>query len=108
MWLPILPGSTTQFTATVRSDTQRCYLRQLNLVRFPELAINPYIINISFPYWLEQADLEVWQYGENIDGSYTPPSSDFEALTQAVNRIETTVGFIANRDVTTTYDVEPE
>lgn len=88
MWLPFLPGSTTEFTATVRADNQRCYLHQLNLIQFPKLRFTPYIANLSFPYWLEQAYIEIWQFGENPDGSYSFPPSNIEDVGEALQRIE--------------------
>ena len=88
MWLPILPASTTQFTATVSAHTQRCFLRQLNLIQFPYLGISPFIVNVAFPYWLEEVKLEVWQYGESIDGVYEPPNTELYKMAESLARIE--------------------
>jgi hypothetical protein len=102
MQLPITPSSTTEFTAFVEADSRqwvRLLLHKLNLVRFPYLGISPYILNLSFPYWFEDMFLEIWQYGENVDGTFNPPNVE---LYQIDRKIE----FIARRDVPTTYDIE--
>lgn len=88
MWLPVLPASTTQFTATVSAHIHRCQLRHLNLVQFPYLGISPYIVNVSFPYWLEEVDLEMWQYGESMDGTYEPPNTELYKVAESLARIE--------------------
>lgn len=92
MWLPFLPGSNTQFTATVQAAAHRCQLRQLNLIQFPYLGISPFILNISFPFWIEQADLEVWQYGESLTGEYEPPNTEQYKLQASLDRIEQRLG----------------
>lgn len=82
--LPIVPSTTTTFTAFVEAGNQRLLLHQLNLVRFPYLGISPYICQIQFPYWLEQAYIEVWQYGEESDGTLEPPYIDLRTITQGI------------------------
>ncbi len=99
MWLPTLPSSTTAFPAAVEASQERCKLGQLNLIRFPYLGISPYIVNIAFPYWIEQIDLEVWQYGENVDGAFEPPYTDLHDLNKQL-------AFLVQRDVPTQYDVD--
>lgn len=100
-WLPIIPSSTTDFAPAVQAQVIRCNLFQLNLIRFPDLGLSSYILNLAFPWWLEDASIEVWQYGENQDGSYT--SVD---INSSIARIERQIEFIANRDVPTQYDVD--
>lgn len=92
MWLPIIPGSTTDFAPAVHTETIRCKLFQLNLIRFPDVGIYTYILNLAFPWWIEDFSIEVWQYGQNVDGSYTPPPpSDTQSIGEALQRIETKV-----------------
>lgn len=98
MWLPILPSITTEFSSAVCAHVQVCQLRQLNLVQFPYLGISPYIVNIAFPYWLEEAELEIWQYGESMDGVYEPPNTELYKIAEALSRIEANAGGLgANR-----------
>jgi hypothetical protein len=85
--LPILPGSTTEFTAFVEGDNRErvaLLLGKLNLVRLPYLGIYPFILNIAFPHWIEQIYIEVWQYGESPDGSYQPPNVELHKVLEAV------------------------
>jgi hypothetical protein len=87
MQLTILPGSTTEFAAFVEGDRRErvpLLLGKLNLVRLPYLGIYPYILNIAFPTWIEQLYIEVWQYGENDDGSYFPPNVELHKVLEAV------------------------
>jgi hypothetical protein len=88
MWIPFLPSSTTEFTAAINTPNDRtiCYLNQLNLVKFPFLGLNQYILNLSFPYWLEDIYIEVWQFSMAIAGGYNPPSIE--------SQLEKIVGFL--------------
>lgn len=67
MLLPILPSSTTDFTAAVAAYRQVLRLGVLNLVVLPKL-VSPWILEIRFPKWMAQMYLEVWKYdGEDVD-----------------------------------------
>jgi hypothetical protein len=88
-YFPFVPSSTTEFPANIRDpQSHRCELRVLNLVEFSYTGVNPYILNISFPYWLEQASIEVWQYSENMEGVYAPPHTELYRLQESLDRIE--------------------
>lgn len=64
MNLLTIPSVTTEFTAVVEdvASSVQCKLGRLNLVRFPDLNLYPYLLIFQTPYWLEDIYLEVWQY----------------------------------------------
>jgi hypothetical protein len=64
MSLLTTPSVTTEFTAAVEDveTSVRCKLGRLNLIRFPDLNLYPYLLIFSTPYWLEDIYLEIWQY----------------------------------------------
>jgi len=64
MHLLTTPSSTTQFTAAVEdpASSVRCKLGRLNLIRFPDLGLYPYLLIFSTPYWFEDVFLEIWTY----------------------------------------------
>ena len=70
MNLLVIPSTTTEFVAAVHdaASSVRCRLGQLNLIRFPELNLYPYLLIFSVPYWFLDVYLEIWQYsGSNPD-----------------------------------------
>jgi hypothetical protein len=65
--LLFLPSSTSTFIALTQTAKQRLQLRRLNLVVFPKI-MDTWILEITFPYWLDTIYLEVWRYdGADID-----------------------------------------
>lgn len=101
-YLPFIPSSTTEFSANIRDPLNiRCQLGVLNLCQFPYSGVSPFILNLSFPYWLEQASIEVWQYGESMTGEFEPPQIDSYTLAQQLE-------LIARRDVPSDYTVSNE
>lgn len=88
-YLPFIPSSNTEFTAIVRDPINyRCQLGILNKIEFPYTGVSPFILNLSFPRWIEDASIEVWQYGEALDGTYVPPHTELYKMAQTVTRIE--------------------
>ena len=62
MKLLTLPSSTSDFVAAIKAAEVRCQLFHLNLVRFPNLDVSMYLLNLEIPYYFEQASIEVWKY----------------------------------------------
>jgi hypothetical protein len=81
MRLPVLPSSTSQFPASVEACRKRCRLDSLTLIDFPVLGVSPYILNVEFPYWFEDASLEIWKY------SGPDTTTDSEALSRIEEKL---------------------
>jgi hypothetical protein len=61
------PSSTTSFIPVVQNHSHRLRLHQLNLCVFPKL-LQPWLLDLRFPTWLKQVDVEVWKYdGRDYD-----------------------------------------
>jgi hypothetical protein len=106
-YLPFIPSSESEFTAAVKDPVSYpCQLGVLNKIEFPYTGISPYILNISFPYWLEQASIEVWQYSENLVGVYEPPKTELYRLQESLNRIEEKLGNPQGPEVSEDFTVE--
>jgi hypothetical protein len=61
------PSSTSIFVAYTQAARRRLWLDRLNLLIFPKL-VSPWILELSFPWWHEQMELEVWRYdGSDVD-----------------------------------------
>lgn len=73
-----LPSSTSEFVAAVEVCRKRCRLNALTLVEFPMLGVSPYLLIVEFPYWFEDAYLEIWKYS----------GIDSDSHTEALKRIE--------------------
>jgi hypothetical protein len=70
MFAPMLPGSTSEFVASVVVTQRKIRLGVLNLVVFPKV-MAPYLLEVKFPAWHEQILLEVWRYdGQDVDQFY--------------------------------------
>ncbi len=68
MKLLSLPSTTSDFVAAVVAAEAKLQLFHLNLIRFPDLNVPQYLLNIEFPYYFEQASIEIWKYsGPNND-----------------------------------------
>ncbi len=67
MNLLAIPSTTTEFAAVVEdvASSFRCKLGKLNLVRFPDLNLYPYLLIFETPHWFEDVYIEVWQYSGN-------------------------------------------
>lgn len=88
-FLPFAPSSTTQFLPNIRQpDRIACQFGVLNLCQFPYAGVSPYLLNLSFPYWLEQASIEVWQYGEAMDGTFEPAATDVYTVDRKVQELK--------------------
>ncbi len=55
------PSSTSDFTAFVKTKQFGCQLGSLTLCTFPKLQ-SPWILYLRFPWWLEDAMVEIWRY----------------------------------------------
>lgn len=65
--LPFVPSSTSQFVAAVQTDSRWLRLGTLTLCVFPKI-LNQWLLELSFPYWLEQVSFEIWRYdGQDND-----------------------------------------
>ena len=64
--LPFLPSSTSNFTAAVHVERRWLRLGTLTLAVFPKL-LDAWILQVDFPYWLNNASLEIWRYdGQDV------------------------------------------
>uniref|UniRef100_A0A832M335 Uncharacterized protein n=1 Tax=Oscillatoriales cyanobacterium SpSt-402 TaxID=2282168 RepID=A0A832M335_9CYAN len=85
--LPVSPSFTSDFVAAAQATSQRLRLGIQNLVVFPKY-VPSYILQISFPRWMRDISLEVWQYdGPDVEGpisnqlvSYQIPASTSSVL----------------------------
>jgi hypothetical protein len=65
--LPFLPSSTSVYVAAVQGQGKWLRLGTLTLVEFPKI-MPTYLLEISFPYWLDNVSIEVWRYdGRDLD-----------------------------------------
>lgn len=61
-------SSTSEYTGLVRSnDSKPVFLNQLTLVQFQNFGLTPYALEVSFPYWISQLNIEVWKYQGDDD-----------------------------------------
>lgn len=62
------PSSTSNFGGLVQGDCRhRLTLNRLNLVRFDNFNLNPYVIEVSIAKWHTEMFLEIWKYSGNED-----------------------------------------
>lgn len=62
------PSSTSEFTATVQSHPRiRLGLDRLNLVRFKDFNLLPYLLEINVAKWHKEMLIEVWKYSGATD-----------------------------------------
>lgn len=59
--LPFLPSSTSIFPAIVQAKSFKLRLGIQNLIVFPRF-LPLWILQLSFPYWLEDVTVEIWRY----------------------------------------------
>lgn len=76
--LPISPSSTSQFLARVDTyrDRMICRLGYLTLLDFTYWSTPSYQLQLHFPRYIEDVFVEVWEYSENVEGIFTPASTD--------------------------------
>lgn len=60
--LPIKPDVGSQFQAFTRTKSSPLFLRQLNLIEFPDWEIYPYFLRLDFSPWHNQIYFEAWEY----------------------------------------------
>lgn len=58
---PFLPSTVSEFAAAVQSDRKWLQLGRMTLLTFPKL-LSGWILNIDFPYWLDQVYVEIYRY----------------------------------------------
>jgi hypothetical protein len=80
-----LPSSTSEFLASVEAFNQRCGLRQLTLIKFPNWGLLPFLAEINIPKWHKQMYVEVWKYSGD---------EDFDVIQQSLNKINTLIELI--------------
>lgn len=57
------PSSTSNFVGAVQTqERQRIKLDTLNLIKFTDFGLSPYLLEISIAPWHQEIDLEVWKY----------------------------------------------
>lgn len=88
MFIPMLPSSTSEFTAVQNSFKRSLRLGVLNLLILPKIAA-PYILELSFPKWLEDVTFEVWSY----DGRDVDAFTRFDQVQTDLQRIEQKIDF---------------
>src|SRR5579885_1656764 len=65
--LSFLPSTASNFVAAVHTERRWLRLGTLTLCVFPKL-MDSWILEISFPFWFQDATVEVWRYdGRDID-----------------------------------------
>ncbi|MBD2516859.1 hypothetical protein H6G93_17910 [Nostoc sp. FACHB-973] len=70
MKLLTLPSSTSEFMASVNAFSQGCGLRELTLIKFPNLGLLPFVAEIIIPKWHRQMYVEAWKYsGDEVDAN---------------------------------------
>jgi len=62
MRLLTLPSTTSDYVAAVQAYQQKCRLFSLTLIRFPDLGVSSYLLNLEIPYWFKQCSVEIWKY----------------------------------------------
>jgi hypothetical protein len=79
-WSLFLPSSTSIFNPPVGKFGKSHFIElfMLSYVLFPYLGKKKYVCNLAFPAYLKDAQIEIWQWGEDVDGSYVP---EFDPLT---------------------------
>ncbi len=82
------PSSTSDFLAAVQSEEpKRIGLNRLNLIRFTDFGIKPYLLEINIPKWHTQMYLEIWKYS-GTDVSSADLASQLQDIRQRVIKIE--------------------
>lgn len=65
--LPFLPSSNSNFVAATQTERRWIRLGTLTLCVFPKI-VSSWILELSFPFWLEQVTVEIWRYdGADVD-----------------------------------------
>lgn len=61
------PSSTSDFLATVQSSSRyKIGLNRLNLIRFTDYDLTPYLLEIQIASWHQDMYLEVWKYSGDL------------------------------------------
>lgn len=76
--LPFTPSSTGRFPARVFPSKDAKFLRlgHYTLVDFTYWGIANYQVEVNFPKYFDDVGVEVWEYSENTEGVFRPPSTD--------------------------------
>lgn len=62
------PIFSPNFDTALLPYSRSCKLNKLNLVKFPNYEINPFLVEINIAKWHKEMLIEIWQYmGEEID-----------------------------------------
>ena len=66
--LDFSPSSTSQFSGLVQGSSRyRLALNKLNLVRFENFDLSPYVIEVNIAKWHTEMLIEIWKYSGNAD-----------------------------------------
>lgn len=76
----------SQFNPLQTLEQKRIALNKLQYFQFPLLGISPYWLGISFPRWIKDVYLEVWQYTGAVTSD--EPEVSLLEVQSAINRIE--------------------
>lgn len=89
MQLLTLPSSTSEFQASVQAFSQGCGLRELTLVRFPNLGMLPFLVEIRIAKWHRKMYVEAWKYsGDEVDVNTQSLTLIQSQLTQIESKID--------------------
>lgn len=96
--LLITPSTTSNFVAFMQSEEpKRIALNRLNLIRFVDFGIKPYVLEINIPRWHTEMYVEVWKYS-GIDVSNSDLASLLQDTRQRVINIENKLEIIDTWD----------
>lgn len=91
MRLLTLPSTTSNFPAAVEAFKKNCRLDALTLVELPAWGVNPYLLVVTFPWWFEDAYLEIWKYS---GPDTTTDSESLKRIEEKLNSRQLNVEFI--------------
>lgn len=84
-YLYISPSLNNNLATGVQvSDTKSIRLNHLNLVKFENYNVIPYVLRLEVPYWLEDIYIEVWEY----QGKYYGEDEQYENTIVRLEGIE--------------------
>lgn len=79
------PSYNSDYLSLVQTDTSKIGLNRLNLFKFSNYNLSPYILEIKIAKWHQEIELEVWEYKGSI-----------EEIEPSLNRIENKIDAIAS------------
>lgn len=83
-------SSMSEYGGLVRSNNSKAvFLNQLTLVQFEDFGLTPYALEISFPFWIEQLNIEVWKY-QGLDNA-KPVQEQIAEVRTNLERIESKI-----------------